>query len=205
MNLFQSKIETIPLTGKWLATSAATLLVLAMPLAQAAATNLITNGGFETGNLSGWTKTNVRYGGVDASRPNSGLYAYDPLNGAGDGTETISQTFSDTAGSFLTVSAWVNAFSTDPNDFFTIAFNGVSLINKSGFPVSEAGYLQYTFQVQATGSDSISISSIATPLPAHVYFDDVSVAVAVPEPDTYAMFAAGVLLLGFVLRRQRKL
>jgi hypothetical protein len=192
------------LTSNWLQVSAATALVLTMPLAHAAATELLTNGGFEAGNLSGWTQTNIHYGGVNQSGPHSGLYAYDPLNGRGDGTETISQTFADKAGSLLTVSAWVNAYGAEPTDFYTIAFNGVSLVTNMGSPSSNAGYVNFNFQVMGTGSDSISISSIATPIPAHVYFDDISVTQAVPEPAPYAMFGSGALLLGFALRRRRE-
>jgi hypothetical protein len=202
-NLSQPKIETLQRAGKWLNAAAASMLVLTMPLAHSAPTNLITNGGFEVGTLSGWTQTNVRYGGVDASGPHSGVYAYDPLNGSGDGTETISQTFSDTAGSILTVSAWVNAYAILPTDFYTIAFNGVSLVTKLGSPANDAGYIQYSFQVVGTGSDTINLSSIATPGPGHTFFDDISVTQAVPEPGTYAMLLTGLGLLGFAARRSR--
>jgi hypothetical protein len=125
------------------------------------------------------------------------------LNGSGDGTETISQTFSDTAGSILTVSAWVNAYAILPTDFYTIAFNGVSLVTKLGSPANDAGYIQYSFQVVGTGSDTINLSSIATPGPGHTFFDDISVTQAVPEPGTYAMLLTGLGLLGFAARRSR--
>ena len=181
-------------------------LLLVFPLfAQAAPANLLVNGDFETGSLSGWTGTNILYGGVNSSKPQSGTYAYDPLNGSGDGTEIISQSFADVAGTTLYFDGWVDSFATVSTDFFKIAINGVNMISQFGSSPTDVGYQEFNFSFVATGNDTLSISSIVTPIPAHTYFDTLSVSAQapVPEPGTYALMLAGLLTVGGIARRRR--
>src|ERR1700733_1828974 len=94
----------------------------------ASAANLITNGGFETGDFTGWTEGgNFEFSQV-VSRP---FYVY---SGAEEGNSyatlgpvgsdgTLSQTFSDTAGQSLQLSYYLNGVGDDPSDF-TLSING---------------------------------------------------------------------------------
>ncbi|MBD0690948.1 chitinase [Streptomyces sp. CBMA123] len=71
--------------------------------AHAAGTDLITNGGFETGSLTGWTCGEA---GVQSATAHSGRYALQSTPGAGD-TGECTQTVAVLPSSTYTLSAWV--------------------------------------------------------------------------------------------------
>src|ERR1700720_2962597 len=81
----------------------AVAFALAGALATPASADLITNGGFETGDFSGWTvvagATFVSCGSFDGFTAHSGS-CWAALGAVG-GDGTLSQTFSDTAGKTL--------------------------------------------------------------------------------------------------------
>src|SRR5579862_5380244 len=98
--------------------------VIAMAGTSAAKADLIVNGGFETGNFSGWTLSgNTGFTGVSGpgfndgfvNNPNSGnFFAFlGPVGSDG----FLSQTFSDTAGKTLHVSFFLANDGDTPNDF----------------------------------------------------------------------------------------
>ena len=78
--------------------------------------NLLTNGSFETGSWSGWTQAgNTAWTTVEtgAPGPQDGTYF---LQGGPSGSDgLLSQTFSDTPGQTLTLSAWVTSDGSSPS------------------------------------------------------------------------------------------
>ncbi|MFF0338599.1 chitinase [Kribbella sp. NPDC004875] len=81
----------------------AVLMGLLAPGAASAATNLVTNSGFESGALSGWS---CPAGGVTTSAPHSGSYALEATPSASD-IARCSQSIAVRPNTAYTLSAWV--------------------------------------------------------------------------------------------------
>jgi hypothetical protein len=181
---------------KALAWVAAAALATLAPLAHA---NLIANGGFETGDLTSWSQSGgTDSSGVDPFAAHSGGF------GAFFGPQDpgrISQSFATIAGQSYLVDFWLELDdSAQPNSFFW-TWNGVSqglaLTNAGAF-----GYTEVTGLVRAAGATSTLEFTFANPQ-SFWLLDDVNVA-AVPEPETYALMGAGLLLLSAIARRRRR-
>jgi chitinase len=81
----------------------AVLMAFLAPASASAATNLVTNAGFESGNLSGWS---CPAGGVTTSAPHSGSYALQATPSGSDIAQ-CSQTIAVQPSTAYTLSAWV--------------------------------------------------------------------------------------------------
>ncbi|SRR5260221_8208224 len=171
--------------------SAAIITACALPaLAPSeAAANLLVNGSFETGDLTGWSftgntgftsvqKTPFVYGAQDGN-----FYVYEGPIGA-DGI--LSQTFVDTPGQTLLISGWLAGDGTSPSDF-NMSFNGVTRVSVN--PVPAQGYKQYAFTATATGLDTFSVGFANDP--SFDAIDNFSVTPGIPELATWAMMIIG--------------
>ena len=161
------------------------------------AQNKLVNGGFETGDFSGWT-----IGG----NPN-GITVQNGCQHAGSNCAelgsvgsngSLSQTFTDTPGQVFTVSYWLLNNGGTPSDF-QVFFNGATLYDQSNpaaFP-----YTQFVFNVTGTGSDQLTFA--ARNDPAYFYLDDASVTLSTtPEPGSLALLGTGMLALVPAARRK---
>ena len=160
--------------------------------------NLLTNGGFETGDLTGWSLTgNTGFAGVsgnfDGVAPQEGAYQY--YNGAVGSEGYLSQTVSDVAGSVYNVTGWAASFG---GGYFNLLLDGVSFGGSSG----AQPYTKYSTNFVATGSDTLTIVSRNDP--SYNLFDNFSVT-EVPEPAAWATMLLGLGLCGAVLRRRQGL
>ncbi len=186
--------------GRHLALSAVAFAALAFA-APATATDLVTNGGFETGDFTGWTTFGqTDHEGVDTTSAHSGVYG--AYFGQVGGTGGIQQTLSTTPGQTYTVSFWLANGGGTPNSF-DFSFDGISelsFVNDGGFT-----YTFETFDLTASTASTL-LSFTFRQDPSYWRLDDVSVQAAVsgvPEPATWAMMILGFGAAGFVLRRRK--
>jgi hypothetical protein len=174
------------------------------PSGQAQALNLITNGGFETGDFTGWTADANSYSMYIVTSPvNSGTYAAQ-IAGFDFDPNTLSQTVADTSGQSYLLSFWRFQDSGGPTGL-DVTWNGTNVFHEVyGTDYLGSPYTEFTAIVFGTGSDSLIFSSFQNP--AFTYLDDVSLTAtsATPLPSTWTMLIAGFLGLGFFACRGAK-
>jgi len=174
------------------------LLLLAAVPAQA---NLIANGGFETGDFTGWTVSGAAFNcgdvvsGISDIGPHSGNFSAcfgNPTN-----LSFISQTVATVPGQEYEISFWYAQQPSDqvPSNLAEILVNGSVVTGGSDVPV-----MGWTF-AEITGTASGSTTQIGFGFenaPGHFALDDVSVD-PVPEPGSGIVFlgtAAALLVAG---------
>src|ERR1035437_6021329 len=122
--------------------------------------SLVQNGGFETGDFTGWTLNgdagNFNY--VDSSgsfvAPHSGTYC--ALLGESGFLAYLSQTLPTAAGQKYLISLWLNnplkGSPSNPNEF-SVSWNGSTLYDKVN--VAKIGWTNMQFVVKVTGSSTV--------------------------------------------------
>jgi autotransporter passenger strand-loop-strand repeat protein len=128
-------------------------------VATAVGANLIRNGGFETGDFTGWTLNASRGGALVGTEADFGVPAhtgnYFAVLGNFGSTGTLSQTISDTPGAQYTLSYWLAGDGQLPNSFET-DWNGVALAGSIESNAAAFGYQQFVFTVTGTGHDTLT-------------------------------------------------
>jgi hypothetical protein len=180
---------------------AALVAVLLVGAPTAFATNLLTNGSFETGDFSGWNQSGLE------EVVNGSFYVY---SGAQDGRwytvwgnvgsdGTLSQSFSDIAGQHYTFSFWFASVGDDPSDF-SASWDGTQVYSATD-PNTGGAWTLFQFDEVGTGSDTISFAGRDDP--NWMALDNVSVSpVTTPEPSSLLLLGSGLLTVGGVIRRK---
>jgi len=178
--------------------------VMAAAATGAHASNLLVNGSFETGDLSGWYNT----GNSDHTFVTPGFGGYGPQDGsyfvafgAVGGDYGLNQGFADVAGQTYTVSYYVAGNGTGFSD--VNAYIDGTLEQTIGSPVPAQPYTRYSFTFVGTGADLLTLGLRNDP--SYDALDNVSISAGgVPEPATWAVMLLGILGVGAQLRMRRK-
>ena len=163
-------------------------------------TNYVVNGGFETGDYTGWASGGCGPAGVESSfagwSPHSGNF-FSAEGGVGC-DHTLTQSFADAAGA-ATISLWYGSDGATPNDL-NVYWDGNLIYTLVNDPSTLPNYVNIVLNVTATGFDTLEIGTRNDP--AWQALDDISVTSAVPEPGSLALLGSGLIGLAGIVRRK---
>jgi hypothetical protein len=181
--------------------------LLAASVLPASAVSLIDNGGFESGDFTGWNvaadATGVEPSGFAEYTSHSGNFFAALGNVGGDGT--IAQTVTDMIGQQYVLTYFLASNGTSPSDFH-VEWDGVTLAGSAVSNPPSGNYMEYSFLVAGTGSDTLTFFERNDP--SYLALDDVALTTpvaATPLPAGLPLLATGLGGLGLLgWRRKRR-
>jgi hypothetical protein len=177
-------------------------------ITQSARATLITNGGFETGDFTGWTMSGPQMWhvvGETGVSPHSGNFQA-VLQGGVFGGGSITQNVATTLGASYVVNFWVAATVLGPipagQAFLSVSWGGSSIF--SHLFTASSDYTEYTFTVTASSATTaLEFNAGADGFNDLIFIDDVSVnPVGVPDAGSTLPLLSFALLGVAVLRRK---
>lgn len=174
-------------------------------LPAAASSNLVYNGGFESGDFTGWILSgNPIPGTVDASSPHSGTYAANLFASGSPGY--LEQVLTTTPGTAYQLNYFLESDGGTPN-LFSTQINGTVL--SSGTDIPSQPYVAYSFSFLATSASTHLLFGFQDD-PGSLHLDDISVTagtVTTPEPSSLdlLLLPLAALVLSASTRRLRRI
>jgi PKD repeat protein len=161
-----------------------------------ASLGLVLNGGFETGDFTGWQNngdfsfTTVDNGSIVA--PHSGNY--EAVLGTTSSLGYLAQTLATTAGTPYALSFWLNSpLDKVPNQFL-VSWNGRTIFDDMNIP-STGGWINLQFSVSATGTNSV-LEFVFQNNTGLFGLDDISVVPVQPDITSFNLFGPNLVLNG---------
>ncbi|MGA2556269.1 MAG: LamG-like jellyroll fold domain-containing protein, partial [Verrucomicrobiota bacterium] len=147
------------------------------------ALNVVQNGGFETGNLNGWTQSGNT---TSTSLSGSSAYCHSGSYGLEAGPSGslgyLAQTLPTSAGESYLLSFWFDCNGGNPNEFLVV-WNGNTLFDQTNIP--GIGWTNMQFVVTATGTHTVLEFGFRDD-PSYFGLDDISVVALSAAPPRLA-------------------
>ena len=178
-------------------------VVTAFGLAVAApayAVNLVTNGGFEAGDFSGWTLAgNTGFTGVQCPGPGATVREGNcsAFLGPVGSNGTLSQSIALQLGrQYLLTFSWEPDGGTP--SFFSVSLGGVTLFSQTN-PPGSATYRNFSFAVLATAANEALVFTFRDD-PGFLFLDAVNL--SIPEPASVGLLGIALVAMFMGLRRK---
>jgi len=175
--------------------------LLGLGITQSARANLITNGGFETGDFSGWTVSGINNDVIGSDRftsPHSGNFQ--AIFGFAD--NSISQNVTTTPGNSYVINFWLAANVREGGSpSVSVNWGGSNILSDS--LTSPFGYTEYTFTVNALSPATQLQFQFSSIFGNVFYLDDISVTTAAVPDAGSTVSLLGLALFGMVVVRRK--
>lgn len=177
--------------------SSAVALIALVLLPGAAFANLITNGGFETGDFTGWTVTGTKqYYGVSHNAAHSGSWG--AWFGDIEGLTYIAQTVPTTPGAMYDISLWV-ANPLESTNRAEVWWDGIQIVDETNSPPYPFQLVSWTLTASTSSTEFLLGGNNP---PGYWLIDDIEIS-QVPEPSSVLLASAGIgFLIAFAVRRR---